>query len=268
MTNIGTIEIQDLFVGSNNAVGLYLGAAKVWGKSEPPPPPPATPWLCFTAETANSTVRLDKAGSPNAISLETSTDGTTWTDYGWTGSSGDTLTLTNIGDKVYMRAKTENSIIASASPYYKFVGTGSFGASGNIQSLLKADCSRTDVPENCYRNMFNGCTSLTTAPSLPATTLASYCYSNMFFNCTSLTSAPTLPATTLADACYALMFYGCSNLNSITLGYTGNFASAPTNAFSNWVSGVASKGTFYYNGSDTTRGASAIPNNWTITPFS
>ena len=31
--------------------------------------------------------------------------------------------------------------------------------------------------------MFNGCTSLTTAPELPAMTLADYCYNNMFFDC-------------------------------------------------------------------------------------
>ena len=60
------------------------------------------------------------------------------------------------------------------------------------------------------------------------------------------------------------MFADCSNLNTIKLGYTGNFS---TNYFSNWVSGVASTGTFYYNGSDTTTGESAIPEGWTVTPF-
>ena len=63
------------------------------------------------------------------------------------------------------------------------------------------------------------------------------------------------------------MFYGCSNLNTITLGYTGNFADAPSSAFNNWVNDVASTGTFYYNGSDTTHGESAIPEGWTVTPF-
>ena len=36
--------------------------------------------------------------------------------------------------------------------------------------------------------MFSGCTSLATAPSLPATELAYYCYYNMFSGCTHLTS--------------------------------------------------------------------------------
>ena len=60
------------------------------------------------------------------------------------------------------------------------------------------------------------------------------------------------------------MFRDCSNLNSITLGYTGNFADAPTNAFINWVNGVAASGTLTYEGSDTTVGVSAIPSGWTV----
>ena len=299
--------------------------------------------LCLTAEEANSTLRLDKVGSPNAISLEISTDNSNWTDYSWTENTGDTLTLTNVGDKVYMRAKTENQTIGSSNTdYYKFVMTGKIAESGNIQALLKADCSRTYAPAYCYKNLFNGCqslttaprlpatklyagcysnmfsgcTSLTTAPELPSTTLAAGCYSNMFNGCTSLTTAPTLPATTLDNGCYSGMFsdctsltqapelpattlynscykkmfynctslttaprlsattlagscyqgvfYGCTNLNSITLDYTGNFS---TTYFNYWVSGVASTGTFYYNGNDRTTGVSAIPTGWTVLPL-
>ena len=94
---------------------------------------PAADWLCFTAEQANSTVHLDKNGSPNVIYLETSTDGSTWTDYSWTDNTGDTLTLASVGDKVYFRAKTENQTIGSStSNYYKFIMTGKISASGNI----------------------------------------------------------------------------------------------------------------------------------------
>lgn len=39
--------------------------------------------------------------------------------------------------------------------------------------------------------MFQGCTSLTQAPELHATTLANYCYSNMFNSCTSLKLSTT-----------------------------------------------------------------------------
>ena len=72
----------------------------------------------------------------------------------------------------------------------------------------------TTLADNCYSGMFSGCISLTSAPKLPATTLAVGCYSNMFNGCTSLTSAPTLPATTLANYCYIGMFISCTSLTS------------------------------------------------------
>lgn len=73
----------------------------------------------------------------------------------------------------------------------------------------------TSLVDNCYENMFHGCTALTTAPALPAMTLAKMCYSNMFEGCTALTVAPALPATTLADWCYSSMFEGCTALTSV-----------------------------------------------------
>ena len=81
-------------------------------------------------------------------------------------------------------------------------------------SLITAPELPATLAKHCYANMFSGCTSLTTAPVLPATTLTNQCYSNMFDNCTSLTTAPELPATTLAESCYSAMFYGCTNLTT------------------------------------------------------
>jgi hypothetical protein len=115
---------------------------------------------------------------------------------------------------------------------------------GNIMSLLYEDfADRTELPADdtfyqlfkdnarltdasglllpaktlkakCYMGMFDGCTSLITAPKeLPATTLQNYCYNGMFYGCTSLITAPKeLPATTLQNNCYYYMFYGCTNL--------------------------------------------------------
>ena len=73
--------------------------------------------------------------------------------------------------------------------------------------------------------MFQDCTSLTTAPELPATTLGTSCYMNMFRGCTSLTTAPALPATTLANNCYAYMFSGCTSLK-VSETQTGEYATA------------------------------------------
>ena len=80
----------------------------------------------------------------------------------------------------------------------------------------------TVMANNCYLNMFQNCTSLTTAPALPATTLASGCYNGMFYNCANLTTAPALPATTLASSCYGYMFSGCTSLQVYSSSGTGH----------------------------------------------
>ena len=72
----------------------------------------------------------------------------------------------------------------------------------------------TTLAYSCYSYMFNSCTGLTTAPELPATTLEYSCYSYMFNNCTSLTTAPVLPATTLVNRCYEAMFSYCTSLTT------------------------------------------------------
>ena len=111
--------------------------------------------------------------------------------------------------------------------------------------------------------MFQGCTSLTTAPELPATTLADSCYSSMFYVCSSLTQAPALPATTLADYCYYYMFSGCTSLNKIEVAFT---EWNPLNATKNWLYNASSTGTFVCPEElDTsTRDESHIPSGWTI----
>ena len=70
------------------------------------------------------------------------------------------------------------------------------------------------LTNNCYANMFYGCTSLTTAPELPATTLATACYNGMFNSCSALTNAPEIQATTLVSSCYYYMFHGCTSLTT------------------------------------------------------
>ena len=146
------------------------------------------------------------------------------------------------------------------------------------------------LAEACYADMFMRCTSLTTAPELPATTLAGICYSNMFFGCTSLTSAPELPATTLETMCYKSMFAGCTSLTTAPelpatalnlMCYSGMFQGCTKlnyikclttdisafNCTSNWVSGVASTGTFVKatDMAGWATGNSGIPSGWTVT---
>ena len=181
--------------------------------------------LTFTAEQAGSTIKMVKSGSAPTVYLETSPTGEegSWSDFivctndenGNSNNDGTVITLANVGDKVYFRAKQDNQQFANDSrEANQFVMTGKIAASGNINTLLKADGSVLDLTGRnyCYNAMFLGCSSLTHAPSLPATTLADWCYSCMFQDCSLLTQAPELPATTLADNCYDRMFDSCTSL--------------------------------------------------------
>jgi hypothetical protein len=108
--------------------------------------------------------------------------------------------------------------------------------------------------------MFSGCTSLTQAPELPATTLADYCYYEMFKGCTRLTQAPELPATTLANCCYNFMFSGCTNLSEIRVAFD-----EWNDNTKNWVENVSPTGTFYCpKALPLEYGLDRIPEGWTV----
>ena len=174
--------------------------------------------LCFTAIDAGATIAFNKIGNPDDARIVTSVDTQNWTPY----TFGTEITLTNVGDKVYFRAADENDIsfYKDDNNYYRFTTAiteiKKIAASGNIQTLMKADGSRLDISEkiNCYSGIFGFCLSLTTAPKLPATTLAEGCYANMFVNCSFLTTAPKLPAMILTKSCYENMFEYCSSLTT------------------------------------------------------
>ena len=85
----------------------------------------------------------------------------------------------------------------------------------------------------------------------------------MFDGCTSLTNAPLLPATTLTEYCYNYMFKGCTSLSYIKCLATDISA---TNCTANWVNSVSATGTFVKDPNMTgwTTGVNGIPSGWTV----
>jgi hypothetical protein len=85
----------------------------------------------------------------------------------------------------------------------------------------------------------------------------------MFIGCTSLTTAPSLPATTLAEHCYRNMFNGCTSLSSITCLATDISATSCTE---NWTYNVSASGTFTKAANMTSwnTGVDGIPSGWTV----
>ena len=141
---------------------------------------------------------------------------------GWTIWNGSQISSGNIGgrQRIYFRGSNNTYIMGSygsASNAWKITGSN-VECNGNIECLLDyqkvAAGEHPEMGSRCYIYMFYGCSSLTTAPELPATTLTNLCYDSMFGNCSSLTIASELPATTLARSCYRDMFRNCSSLTT------------------------------------------------------
>ena len=203
-----------------------------------------------------------------------------------------TTTLSAVSDDgeyfLYLRGTGNKEITGFTNGQkYKWVLTGSeIACTGNIENLLDygivesgghptmashcyncifegctaltqaPDLPATTLANSCYHSMFSGCTALTQAPALPATTLANYCYHSMFSGCTSLTKAPALPAKTLIDDCYNSMFYGCRSIKlsstqtgeytqEYIVGYTSNYAYLMFYRTGGTFTGTPDKDTYY-----------------------
>ncbi len=172
--------------------------------------------ICFEAVDDGATIALKCNGNNlKTATFQTSTDGQNWSDYTYATN----ITLANVGDKVYFKAKDDNTAIArNYSNYLQFTTTQDakkVNVSGNVMSLLAPEFNQMrSVSSYCFNILFYNCKNISDCGSLtlPATALASSCYSSMFYGCSSLTQAPALPATALASSCYSNMFYGCSSL--------------------------------------------------------
>ena len=269
---------------TNEQAGIPTGWTVQVEGGVTPEPEPERDYLCFTS-TGDSTVAMQQNGTPNTSANKV-------IQYKLNDGQWQTLDLSAItladGDKMYLKSDDEIPMSESYNIYKNFVMTGSITASGNVMSLLNfsttlpnyafyclfKDCSSlTTAPElpattlanNCYASMFSGCTSLTTTPALPATTLADYCYAEMFYGCTSLTTAPELPATTLVKGCYYNMFNGCSKLNYVKAMFTTGLSTGFTNNINNWLTNVSPTGTFVKNAAATwDNTAAGIPTGWTV----
>ena len=216
-------------------VANWTGGTITGGNTEECP----TPYITFTAKKAQKFKMTSKNGY-EISGLEYSVNNGDWQ----TVEAGTEVTFGGANGNLRLRG---TNTIGTANDWYStstitFTDeTVNVACTGDIRTLLDwrsynivetnnarfcylfNGCSvLTSAPElpattlasECYQGMFNGCTSLKTAPILPAESLTSNCYSHMFEDCTSLVNAPTLPAMELTNHCYQEMFKGCTSLTS------------------------------------------------------
>lgn len=270
-------------------------------------------WLPFVANTttvtladAGSRVYLRAGAGGNTHFAEMKSDRSVWFSHhsfvigGSLNVGGKLLSLFNGEDETLDIIPAPPSVAGGYACSAACLFRAGVDYGGTESASVLVDASALVIPSNlsgsysAFTSMFNGCTSLTAAPALLATTLATRAYGSMFYNCRALaTPPPALPATTMANECYGRMFYGCAALQSAPAlpatavsvyrcywemfrGCTRldalevAFTSWPSSdAITNWLYGVYRFGTFRCPaalGMDATiaRGASACPARWTV----
>lgn len=180
----------------------------------------------------------------NYSTIEYSTDdGSTWV------SAGSVPTVTVAADQSIIVQGSGTAYDYNTASKTIFTSTGDCTIYGDIMSLFsnhttfQADgalrgafknMTNIDIPpgrplllsatnlnkNNCYEEMFLGCTNLTYAPEFRdkdgnyAPTITRKACLNMFSGCTSLKEAPELLATTVNDLGYYGMFRGCTAMET------------------------------------------------------
>ena len=187
----------------------------------------------------------------------------------WTAFDSNSVSV-QAGEKLYLRY-TPTTYSSSSGTSRVYINDGKCNVGGNVMSLLYGSNygDKTTLPFKNYdlAYLFKEQTNIVSAKDLKLPirdlTGCNCCYYGMFSGCTILTAAPVLPATTLATYCYLSMFSNCTNINYIKMLATDISASG---CLSLWVSGVSNSGTFvkHPNMNDLPTGASGIPKGWEV----
>lgn len=268
---LGGILIDALYLGENRVSKLCLGENVIYNAEPSGPVINVDDYVTFEALEDGFTVSLSRNATEYCI------DG----DGDWkTLSSGTASPSINNGQTISLRGNcTITSSTGTTGGIGRFTLSKKCNVRGNAMALLYGDSGKDNVSLSgknyAFSRLFESATTIqsVSADFLPATTVSQYCYYRMFYGCSSLTTAPTLPAVSLGSSqryCYQYMFYNCSKLNYIKAMFTTDPGSRNSTYQAyytyNWVSGVASSGTFVKNSSATWNrtGVWAVPSGWTI----
>ena len=219
------VKTGDLEAGKSYTYQLTVGKNKVtignvtvaeWGtdKIDGGKAEEYIPYVTFTA-AGEQTFKMKGYGGYTISKLEYSVNFGEWTEV----KANEGVTFGGQNGGLRLRGKNVNGT-ASASAYSYSTITFTkddvkVACTGDIRTLLDWENYKTvNTGEARFYHLFENCTALTSAPELPAKTLANYCYNEMFANCSSLEVAPELPAKELKDACYNEMFANCTSLTS------------------------------------------------------
>lgn len=224
----------------------------------------------------NNTITFTKYNQNNKYitadkPIKYSKDLNTWSDISFVTDNSSQIVL-NSGEKLYL--KGNNSAYGQLRYYGSYLtaaniqSSGNIDVMGNIMSLIYGDNfigNNTISAEQTFAALFRGNNKLVNAKDLilPSMSLTTDCYNLMFYSCTSLVTAPELPATYLANYCYHYMFYNCTSLNYVKAMFISGTNQTQNAAY--WLSNVSATGTFVKNSKATWSNIEwGIPTGWTV----
>ena len=293
----GKSYTYNLIVGKNKVTIGNVTVAE-WGKGDIEGGKAFyAPYVTFTAEQPQ-TFKMTTEENYNISDLEYSVNNGKWA----TVEAGTEVTFGGANGTLRLRGTNINGTASGSFVYSTITFTDKtvkVACTGDIRTLLNwksystvdtqnarfcylfKDCAvltsapelpATTLADRCYHGMFYGCTSLTSAPELKATTVEYSCYCAMFNGCTSLTSAPELKATTLADFCYTSMFQGCTKLSTVTMLAPSNQISEKAYCCNDWLGNAGTDETVSSRtlkiqdkaAYDVLKNKSNLPANWKI----
>ena len=162
------------------------------------------PYVTFKAEVEQN-FRMTKSRKYTISNLQYSVNNGDWqdvvagTEISFGGPHGD-LRLRGTNTKGTADGSSRFSTIKFSDE------TVNVACTGDIRTLLNwRNYNTVDTKDARFCKLFYGCSVLTSAPELPATTLAESCYQEMFFGCVKLSSvtmlAPSDQITSVFDCC-------------------------------------------------------------------
>ena len=205
-------------------------------------------------------------------------NGQTWSNEDRSVDVNNKIIL-SAGDKMLLKSYTMNNNVMTFGQSSRnetlIQSSGNYSIEGNIMSLVDGDNfveNETDIDKFSdyhFAGFFDGDTHLISAENLILPSVVKFgMYMYTFSGCTSLITAPVLPATTLEDFCYMGMFSGCTSLNYIKILSTDSGEDKA--AFGGWIGNydnitVSPTGTFVKPANLTLPiGVDGIPSGWTV----
>lgn len=203
-----------LYIDSKKVSALYIDGKKVRLGAAPAEPQYLTiePLSSATPDADKTSITLKNSASKSLTgTFEAKLNDGAWTTVSWEDvshgidynlvkacdSSKETISY---GEKLQIRGLDK----WNSSCSLKVTCAAGAKVSGKMADSLTPEYAASTASYKLV-NFFNGSTGLKDASGLDLGDMAltNFCYNGMFRGCTKLTQAPALPATTLASGCYS-----------------------------------------------------------------